>query len=229
MRFQDSPLAQLLESSSCYIRNMRSRQFVLLLGLSATLNLAAQTPAATETEKPADAIQLQHSEIKHAEIEQALIGDWSGYLEYRDYSEPPTSTKRVQLPTWLKVIPSGNGLLLHYVYDDGPGKVVDETEQLTVDVAQHTYTTLESGHPAEVYRTDGLDALHDGRSTLILLGSGVDNDTPSEQRVTMTIRRNLVEWLLEVRPAGSQQAFVFRHLYRFTRAEPPAVTAPRKG
>jgi hypothetical protein len=161
-------------------------------------------------------------------VHQALLGDWAGYLEYRDYSEPADSTKRVQLPTWLSVSRTPTGLSLHYVYDDGPSKVVDETEQLTLDIAKQTYTTLEAGHPAEIYQVSGFDALRDGRGKLVLTGSGTDNDKPAEQRITLTIRRNLVEWLLEVRPAGSELPFTFRHQFRFTRAQSPAVTAPRK-
>jgi hypothetical protein len=53
----------------------------------------------------------------------ALTGEWAGYLEYRDYSEPPTSTKRVQLPMWLTVRSNAAGLSFHYIYDDGPPRL----------------------------------------------------------------------------------------------------------
>src|SRR3978361_1115424 len=53
-----------------------------------------------------------------AEARQALAGDWVGALEYRDYSEPPTSTKRVQLPTWLPISASGTHLTRHYYLHD---------------------------------------------------------------------------------------------------------------
>jgi hypothetical protein len=195
---------------------MRPASLALLLSFSAALCFGQQAPSAAGPAETQQAIQT------------ALAGEWAGYLEYRDYSEPPTSTKRVQLPTWLSVTRSPAALLLHYIYDDGPNKVVDESEQLALDTAQHTYTTLEAGHAAEVYRVEGFDALRDGHGKLILNGTGTDNDKPSEQCITMTIRRNLVEWVLEVRAAGSQDAFTFRHLFRFTRAQPPAVTAPRK-
>lgn len=123
---------------------------------------------------------------------------------------------------------TATGLSLHYVYDDGPGKVLDERVQLTLDLAHNLYTTAEVGHAAEVYHVDSFDSLRDGRGTLVMTGSGTDNSKPAEQRLTITIRRNTVEWLLEARTAGSAEPFAFRHLYRLTRAKAPSVTAPRR-
>jgi len=157
----------------------------------------------------------------------ALAGEWAGCLEYRDYKEPPASTKRVQLPTWLTVSPNADGLSFHYIYDDGPTKTVDETDLVMLDAAKKTYTSSEAGHPAEVYQVGGFDTLHEGHGQLILTGKGTDNNKPAELRLTMTIRRNLMESLLEVRPSGSSGDFVFRHFYRFTRSKAPAVTAAR--
>ena len=54
-------------------------------------------------------------------------------LEYRDYSEPPTSTKRVKLPTWLTVEADGADLKFNYIYDDGPNKTVVETASVHFD------------------------------------------------------------------------------------------------
>ena len=160
-------------------------------------------------------------------LQQALLGRWSGYLEYRDYSEPPTSGKRVQLPTWLAITNTSHGPSLHYIYDDGPSKVVDETEEWSFDTDHRTCTIREAGHPDQSYSVTGFDTLREGRGTLVLTGSGSDNKQPSEHRLTLTVRRNLVEWLLETRPAGSADPFVFRHLFRFTRADPPAISSPR--
>jgi hypothetical protein len=180
------------------------------------------------TSFPQGPVPTTSKEKTERTLQQALIGDWAGYLEYRDYSEPPSSTKRVQLPTWLNVSQSPTGLTLHYVYDDGPGKVVGESEQLTLDLTHNTYSIGEAGHAADVYHVDGFDSLRDGYGTLVLTGSGTDNSKPAENRLTLTIRRNIIEWLLEARPAGSTEPFAFRHLFRLTRAQAPAATAPRK-
>jgi len=154
---------------------------------------------------------------------QALVGRWSGFLEYRDYSEPATSTKRVQLPTWLTIAPDGNGLALHFVYDDGPTKTVVEDDTWAFDAAAKTFSEATNGKPAQVYRVDGLGLLKAGRGELVLSGKTVDNDKPAESRIALTVRRNLIAWTEEVRPAGSGEAFAFRHRYVFTRAEAPVV------
>lgn len=168
-----------------------------------------------------DAAPANAAEIERAVI-QALSGEWSGYLEYRDYSEPATSTKRVQLPTWLTVSGSASPITMRYLYDDGPSKVVEEVEQVTIDAAKAAYR-IRSGSGSETsYRIEGLASLRAGLGALTLTGAGTDNNKPAERRITLTIKRNLVQLLLETRPAGSGEAFAFRHMYRFTRSRPPA-------
>ncbi|GAA3763376.1 hypothetical protein [Terriglobus aquaticus] len=163
-----------------------------------------------------------------ADLKSALRGDWVGVLEYRDYSEPPTSTKRVDLPTWLSVTSDGEGKQTwHYVYDDGPNKTVDEIEAVTFDPAREQYTAVDNGKPAQTFHVAGYSALKGGRGTLTLTGSGTDSGKPAEIREMMTIRRNLLEVLEETRSAGSQDAFAFRHLYRLVRREAPAVTGAK--
>jgi hypothetical protein len=158
------------------------------------------------------------------ELQQAIAGSWTGVLEYRDYSEPATSTKRVKLPTWLTVTSAGDKLTFHYIYDDGPTKVVDETLTMSFDVAASTLTiTNDKGH-VEVYKIDGYSTLRSGRGDITLLGPTIDNDRPAESRITIGIRRNLLTWTEEVRPS-SNIPFAFRHSYIFTRAEAPKLPA----
>jgi len=160
-------------------------------------------------------------------LKQSLLGHWAGYPEYRDYSEPPMSTKRVRLPTWLEITPNDTGLSMHYIYDDRPNKVVDETEQVSFDLAHNTYTSKQAEHPPDTYQVDGFNSLRDGLGTLVLTGRGSDNDKPADMRITFTIRRNMLELLREARPVGSSDDFAFRHLYRFTRTPAPGVTKAR--
>ena len=165
--------------------------------------------------------QTTPAQIK-SDLRSALLGDWAGVLEYRDYSEPATSTKRVTLPTWLSIADADPAKLKwQYVYDDGPTKTVEETDIVTFDPETSTYSEVDNAKPAQVFKVTGYDALHSGRGTLVLTGSGTDNDKPSETRVTMKIQRNLIEIVEETRPAGSTEAFVFRHAFRFTRAIAP--------
>jgi hypothetical protein len=171
----------------------------------------------------AGSLHAQSPSPAPTDLRQALIGEWTGVLEYRDYSEPPTSTKRVQLPTWLSITALGDKLSEHFIYDDGPTKTVEETDVVTLDTTASTYSESDNGKPAQVFRVIGYDKLKNGRGEIILSGTGTDNDKPSETRITLTVRRNLLTWIEEVRPAGSAEAFVFRHRFTFTRANPPTL------
>ena len=155
-----------------------------------------------------------------ADLSAALRGEWVGVLEYRDYSEPVGSTKRVDLPTWL-TITGDRAQSWHYVYDDGPTKTVTEDEAVTFDVEKGTFSEASGGKAPHVYRMSGFDTLKAGKGTLQMTGSGTDSGKPSEQHMVLTVRRNLLEILEEVRPAGSTEPFAFRHLYRMVRASAP--------
>lgn len=86
-------------------------------------------------------------------------------LEYRDYSEPAGSTKRVQLPTWLSISSAGNGLGLHFVYDDGPTKTVVEDDVWTFDPVAMSFSEAANGKPAQVYAVTGFAGLKSGRGS----------------------------------------------------------------
>ena len=153
----------------------------------------------------------------------ALAGRWTGVLEYRDYKEPADSLKRVALPAWLSITAAGQTESWHYVYDDGPGKVVDEDEQVAFDPAHEICTISQKDKASRTYQVTGFSALKGGRGTLILNGTGTDNNKPSDMRLTLTVGRNLFSLLEEVRLSGTQDAFAYRHLYRFVRADVPVV------
>jgi hypothetical protein len=191
------------------------RTLALLASLLLPCVLLAQTPTIPTPE------QLR------TDLTHALVGDWAGVLEYRDYSEPPTSTKRTQLPTWLSITTSSTALTWSYIYDDGPTKTVTETDTVTFDPAASTYTESDNGKPAKVSTVTGYNRLREGRGLLILSGTGIDNNKPSETRLTLTIRRNLLTLLEEVRPAHSTDPFTFRHSFTFTRAHPPELPAAK--
>ncbi len=103
-------------------------------------------------------------------VYEALTGSWTGVLEYRDYAEPASSTKRVKLPTWLSIELAGNDLRFVYVYDDGPGKTVKETSLIRMEPATSAYTVRDvAGKLESTYSITGLDQLRSGRGTLTLL------------------------------------------------------------
>jgi hypothetical protein len=192
-----------------------------LFALFATL-LAVFIPCCAAAAQTTAVAAAQQTSI---ELQQAIAGAWTGVLEYRDYSEPATSTKRVKLPTWLSVGLADSKLTFHYIYDDGPNKVVDETLTLAFDVPGSTLQiTNDKGH-VETYKVDGYNALRNGRGDLTLLGPTLDNNRPAECRIVLGVRRNLFTWSEEVRPT-SAVPFAFRHSYTFTRAQTPQVTRP---
>jgi len=62
----------------------------------------------------------------------AVEGEWRGSLTYRDYGNPD---RMVTLPTELFVtFGSPQELVMHYIYDDGPGKIVHSYETMSVDL-----------------------------------------------------------------------------------------------
>ena len=87
-----------------------------------------------------------------------------------------------------------------------------------------TFTFSQQGKVPQTYRVMGYGALKNGRGTLVLNGVGIDSGKPSEMRLTLTVGRNIFSLLQEVRPSGTQDAFAYRHLYRFVRAEVPVIT-----
>lgn len=155
-----------------------------------------------------------------ANIQRALVGSWVGILEYRDFSEPANSTKRVKLPTWLTVEAAGADLRFRYIYDDGPAKTVTEVELVRIDTAKSRYRVVGEDHQVkDEYAISGLESLRGGRGTLTLSGAGVEDDAPVEVRTTMRIGRNILEIVRETSLPG--QPFVFRHAYTMVRALAP--------
>jgi hypothetical protein len=187
------------------------RKLLFVLALLCPWVLPAQTTAIAVAQQTA------------SQLRQAMSGDWTGVLEYRDYSEPANSTKRVKLATWLAVTDAADRLTFKYTYDDGPNKVVGEILIVSFDVAgSNLQITNDHGH-TEFYKVDGYDRLRDGRGDITLLGPTTDNNRPAESRITIGVRRNLITWVEEVRPT-SDVPFSFRHSYVFTRAESPKLT-----
>ena len=160
----------------------------------------------------------------------SFAGDWTGQLEYRDY----TSNERVFLPTWLKISEAADhrSLTYSYVYDDGPTKTVREHVTLALDPAARKATLTDLGATSaskstiSTYDVSGLDEFaKTGRGVLKLTGPGMDDDKRVEVRLTITLRRNLYTQRKEIRPAGStdEKDFQFRDGYTFTRAQAPAA------
>ena len=155
-----------------------------------------------------------------ADMKRAITGSWVGTLEYRDYKEPASSTKRVKLPTWLTVEAAGADLRFRYTYDDGPGKTVVEVDLVRIADDGSKYKIL--GKDASVkdsYAITGVNSLRDGKGVLTLSGHGSENDVPVNARTTLRVGRNLLEIIRETGAEG--QPFAFRHAYTLVRATAP--------
>lgn len=196
------------------------RHFLLALTLLSPGYLGAQS---TTAPSPVAAAPAQIG----SDLRTALLGEWVGFLEYRDYSEPVTSLKRVQLPTWFSIRTQPEGLRFHYIYDDGPTKIVESDDTVVIDTAAATYKVIATDKAAHSYAIAGLDRLRQGRGELVLTGTGTDNGKPADQRITLTIRRNMLLMLEEARPTGTTEPFAFRHKYVFTRAVAPKPAPTR--
>jgi hypothetical protein len=103
-----------------------------------------------------------------AKIYTGFVADWTGELEFRDYQ----SDGRVKLPTLLdvKLSADGHSLRFHYVYDDGPNKVV-ENRQLSPSIRRPLpspnpptgtqQSNIPNFGPLEVHRVQVKDAAID--------------------------------------------------------------------
>lgn len=154
-------------------------------------------------------------------IYSALAGAWVGTLEYRDYS----SNKRVFLPMILDIrrTKDGASLALHYIYDDGPTKVAQDNEVVTIDSLTGTYSTVPSDGKETVKEfVTGLNAaLKMPQGQIVRMGTGTENSKPVDIRTTMTFSPRTLVILKETRSAGG--IFQFRDRYTLTLAVPAVI------
>lgn len=158
----------------------------------------------------------QTSPASREQIYSALLGQWTGSLEYRDFQ----SNERVLLPTWLEVRPSADGKSVDftYTYDDGPTKSVMEKSTITIDEAAHQFTvTSDRNKSSDVFQVSGNEQ-KSKRIKLTIIGSRQENHKPVDVRITIKIDRNLYQFTKETRAAG--QEFAFRDGYTLTRRNP---------
>ncbi len=153
------------------------------------------------------------------QFEKALLGNWIGTLEYRDYSD----NSRVKLPTMLRIsrTKSDNSVTMRYVYDDGPDKIVQDKDLVSLDETALSYTIRSAdGKSTDVYQVQGLKKLQSsGLGTLILSGKATENDAPVEVRETITLNSTSLDILRETKPVNG--SFQFRHEYLFARVVQP--------
>ena len=148
-------------------------------------------------------------------IESVLIGSWVGTLEYRDYSDD----SHVALGTLLRVSPSkANGrLTFRYVYDDGPSKVIQDSEEVEIDFGKKLYQSYASptasAEASVIDKSSHLD--EHGFGKLVLVSKGKENNLDVDLRETISIQSKQLKMLRETRLPG--QRFRYRHEYTLSR------------
>lgn len=139
---------------------------------------------------------------------EALAGQWRGTLTYRDYR----SDARVMLPTSASIAGPSGALLIDFVYDDGPGKIVRSSDRWAL--AGDTLQMERAGAPLSVsaYRSGDGDDL-----TLVALGTGRDNGAEVAVRAVVLRRGDTLTISRATRLPG--QPWLLRHVYRLTRTK----------
>ena len=145
-------------------------------------------------------------------LSRAVLGTWTGTLEYRDYR----SDRRVTLPTRLVITAAANGTLEYaYVYDDGPGKVVTSTERVSIDSAAATYRVQNAEGYDATFTMASADEFGAQSNTIVLTGKGTENDAVVDLRITVTVTSAELVMLRESRRAGED--WLFRNRYALKR------------
>jgi hypothetical protein len=139
-------------------------------------------------------------------------GECVGSLTYRDYQQPD---RMVTLPTRLfAALGAPDTLVLHYVFDDGPGNTVFSYESVRFDFARNalTWTTGDADRTGTDYRIVSVDR----QPTLTrLVFEGMAKD---EGRVRVTIEVEAERLLLRKEEIDASGNALLRNTFAFRRA-----------
>ena len=143
----------------------------------------------------------------------AFVGSWIGTLTYRDYSD--NSLQKLGTLVRIYKEKGEDTLVFRYVYDDGPKKVLQESETVQIDWAKKKYiVTSDEGKQINSY--DLKTRLKpDGTGELSLTGKGTENNVEVDVLTTIKIKTNQFKILRQTRPKGAN--FAFRHEFSFSR------------
>jgi len=143
----------------------------------------------------------------------ALVGSWSGTLEYRDFR----TDRRVTLPTTLVVASrEGNALTFDYTYDEGKGRFVRSSSVVTITTLPPTYRVQSSdGTNDTTFDASGLSDIRQGAGTVILSGRGRENERDVDVRTTVTITPSTLTMRRDTR--RQDEEWQFRNQYTLTR------------
>lgn len=139
-----------------------------------------------------------------AALARALTGDWTGTLDYRDY----TTDTRETLPTVMH----SDGQLLAWTFDDGPGKIVRSTEKWTFDASGRLLTVNAGKNVPDLWRVVEARTSADGTSlTCVLDGESTENGRKVFARKILTRDGSRLRITKQTRVAG--EPFLMRQSY----------------
>jgi hypothetical protein len=157
------------------------------------------------------ASQAGTSNSQNTDFLAGAEGEWAGTLIYKEASQPD---KRVTQPTMLFVARTApDEIALHYVFEDGPGKIEHAYERMKFDLAANRVSWLSGpkGENARDYRISAR-AL-DGNTYRITLDRGErnDKDEPVRLRYELAFDPHGMNFLHEDAVGGAPLAFRSRY------------------
>lgn len=139
-----------------------------------------------------------------AAVSNALAGDWSGTLDYRDYRKDTRET----LPTLMQ----SDGTRISWTFDDGPDKIVRSFETWVLDAVGRTVTITAGKNAPELWRVVEAHTSAEGASlTIVLEGESVENGRTGFARKILTRDGNRLRITKQTRFAG--EPFLMRQSY----------------
>ncbi len=135
---------------------------------------------------------------------KVLAGDWTGTLEYRDYSDDSRET--------LPALMQSNGQVLAWTFDDGPGKTVRSSETWAFDATGQMLTITSGSNAPDPWRVVESRTSGDGASiTIVLEGESLENGRTVIARKILTRDGNRLRITKQTRVAG--EPFLMRQSY----------------
>ncbi|HEY3637102.1 MAG TPA: S41 family peptidase [Rhizomicrobium sp.] len=149
-------------------------------------------------------------------LDQALAGNWSGMLDYRDFG----NDKRVVLPTSAVASNDLGAVSFAFTYKDGPSKIVHDTDRWSLSTDEKSL--IVNGDSYRVVEYVGGAAESD--MTLVAEGSGKENDRDVIARIVVARRGgSLTLSRLTARPG---EAFLMRDAYALTTEDTKEMNIP---
>lgn len=135
---------------------------------------------------------------------KVLAGDWTGTLDYRDYSDDTRET----LPTLMQ----SDGAVLAWTFDDGPGKTVRSSERWAFDASGQMLTITSGSNAPDQWRVVESRASGEGDSiTIVLEGESLENGRTVIARKILTRDGNRLRITKQACVAG--EPFLMRQSY----------------